>query len=92
MHKTARDLFQERFPELESIVLDPVHYARVVQAIGNSDRVDNSQLSTKLAGWLSNTAVMSVTVAFSASPGSTLSRKDFLEVERACDEIIFLDE
>ena len=30
IHKTARDLFQARFPELESIVLNPVDYARVV--------------------------------------------------------------
>ena len=88
IHKTARDLFQARFPELESIVLNPVDYARVVQAIGNSERVDH--LSAKL-GWLSSTAVMSVTVAFSASPGSTLPRKELLEVERACEEIVFLD-
>ena len=75
---------------MESIVLNPVHYAKVVQAIGNSEEVEN--LSAKLSGWLPNTAIMSVTVAFSASPGSTLPRKEFLEVERACEEIVFLDQ
>ena len=35
---------------------------------------------------------MSVTVAFSASPGSTLPRQELLEVERACEEIVFLDQ
>ena len=89
IHKTARDLFQSRFPELESIVLKPVDYARVVLAIGNSERVDN--LNGKL-GWLSSTEVMSVTVAFSASPGGRLSRQEFADVERACMEIVFLDQ
>ena len=74
---------------MESIVLKPVDYARVVLAIGNSERVDH--LNGKL-NWLSSTEVMSVTVAFSASPGSTLPRQELLEVERACGEIVFLDQ
>ena len=89
IHKTARDLFQARFPELESIVLKPVDYARVVLAIGNGEQTEN--LAGKL-NWLSNTEVMSVTVAFSASPGSRLARQEFADVERACEEIVYLDQ
>ena len=35
VHKTARDGFMARFPELESIILVPADYCKVVLAIGN---------------------------------------------------------
>ena len=35
VHNFLRDRYRSRFPELESLVLHPVDYARVVQAIGN---------------------------------------------------------
>ena len=38
--KTAQALFQKRFPELESIILDPVDYARTILAIGNEEQVE----------------------------------------------------
>ncbi len=81
VHKTARDGFMARFPELESIILDPLDYCKAVLNIGNSLEVDN--LAQKLK-WLPNTHIMSVTVAFSASPGEVLSKKDFADVEQAC--------
>lgn len=39
VHKTARDGFMARFPELESIILNPVDYCRAVLAIGNEEEV-----------------------------------------------------
>lgn len=88
VHKTARDGFAARFPELESIILVPADYCRAVLAIGNEPEVEN--LAQKLS-WLPNISVMSVTVAFSASHGDTLSKKDFLEVERACTDVLDLE-
>ena len=41
VHKTARDGFIQRFPELESIILVPGDYCKAVSAIGNNDQVDN---------------------------------------------------
>lgn len=64
VHKTARDGFMGRFPELESIILVPADYCKAVLAIGNEHEVEN--LASKLS-WLPNTHIMSVTVAFSAS-------------------------
>lgn len=88
MHKTARDLFLKRFAELESIIINPVDYARVVLVIGNDESVEN--LSQKL-NWLSATSVLSVTVAFSAAGGETLSNDEFVNCKRACEEILWLD-
>jgi len=39
VHKTARDGFLVRFPELESIILNPVDYCKAVLAIGNQTEV-----------------------------------------------------
>ena len=73
-------------------MLNPVDYAKCVQAIGNSLKVPLETLTSKLSGWLKADTVTSVTVAFSASPGVTLQKNDFQDVERACEEIIFLEE
>ena len=72
VHKTARDLFLPRFAELESIITNPVDYARVVLAIGNDEYAVVEGLQDKLS-WLSATSIMSVTVAFSAAKGETLT-------------------
>ena len=78
-----------RFAELESIIINPVDYARVVLTIGNDDYVEN--LSQKL-NWLSATSVLSVTVAFSTASNHKLSADDYAKLKRACEEIIWLDE
>jgi len=70
VHKTARDLFLKRFGELESIITNPVDYARVVLTIGNDETIEN--LSQKL-NWLTATSVLSVMVAFSAAEGVRLT-------------------
>ena len=57
--------------------MNPVDYAKCVQAIGNSLRVPLETLTSKLSDWLKADAVTSVTVAFSASPGVTLSKQDY---------------
>lgn len=89
IHKTARDLFLKRFAELESIITNPVDYARVALTIGNEAAVEN--LSQKLS-WLSGTSVLSVTVAFSAAYGQMLGSEEFAKLQRACSEILWLDE
>ena len=89
VHKTARDFFLKHFAELESIITNPVDYARVVLTIGNDSAVEN--LSQKLK-WLSATSVLSVTVAFSAADGQQLSADEFSKLRRACEEILWLDE
>jgi len=89
VHKTARDAFLKRFAELESIIMNPVDYAKAVLAIGNSEHIE--ALDQRLS-WLPNTAVMSVTVALSASSNASLNKHEYEVVERACHEIIFLED
>ena len=69
-----RDLYLPRFEELESIILNPVDFAKVILAIGNETKIENA--SQKLS-WLSNSAILSITVAFSATKGSLLTEAAF---------------
>jgi U4/U6 small nuclear ribonucleoprotein PRP31 len=47
LHNFIRDIFAKRFPELESLVLNSVEYAKVVQRIGN-EIVSSSQTNELL--------------------------------------------
>ena len=89
MHKIARDLNFERFPELESIIMNPRDYAKVVLVIGNEQGEAN--FSGKLS-WLSNTEVLSVTMAFAAANTTQLSQDKYMSLQAACKEIIWIEE
>jgi hypothetical protein len=54
LHKYVRDLYAPKFPELESLILNPVDYARVVLRIGNE--MDITQVD--LSGILPNATIM----------------------------------
>lgn len=73
---------------MESIILNPVDYAKAVKVIGN---VEDITKVVDLMGWLPNQVIMSVTVSFSASTGKQLSEKDLKEVHKLADEILELD-
>jgi U4/U6 small nuclear ribonucleoprotein PRP31 len=74
VHKELRDAYAVKFGELESIILNPIDYARAVRIIGNTQG-DLSLVLEKLQ-WLSNQTLMSLTVSFSASTGRQLTEKE----------------
>lgn len=51
VHKFVRDMYARKLYELEDYILNPVHYAKTVKVIGNSNNIDRikSQLE-----WLPN--------------------------------------
>jgi U4/U6 small nuclear ribonucleoprotein PRP31 len=89
VHKELRDLYAEKFPELESIVLNPIDYARSVKVIGNS--IGDISRLLELMNWLPNSTLMSVTVSFSASTGRQLNDKELGEVMKHCEDVVSLD-
>lgn len=90
VHKQLRDAYAVKFSELESIILNPVEYAKSVRAIGNASG-DISNILDHLKSMLSNQTLMSVTVSFSASSGRTLTETESQEVIKLCEEVISLD-
>jgi len=88
IHKFIQDHYQKRFPELESLVLNPLDYARVVKKIGNQSNLT----AVDLSGILPAATIMVVTVTASHTTGVVLSDKEINTVLQACDEALALDE
>jgi len=82
-----RCIYRTRFPELESLVHQPLEYARVIKAIGKEE--DISQVDLSKVAPLPN--VMMLTITAASTSGKTLSNFDSNTVLKGCDIIIRLN-
>eukprot|EP00741_Cyanophora_paradoxa_P007337 tig00001107_g7097.t1 len=87
LHKYVRDLYAHKFPELESLVLNPLDYARVVRTIGNE--MDMTLID--LTGILPSATIMVVSVTGSTTSGTPLDDAQLANVMQGCTEILELD-
>lgn len=87
VHNFIRDKYRLKFPELESLVMHPIDYARVVKAIGNE--MDMTQV--ELDGVLPSATIMVVSVTGSTTNGQPLSKEDLDKTFEACDRAMQLD-
>ncbi|KAF0540266.1 Nop domain-containing protein [Gigaspora margarita] len=87
VHKFIRDHYAKKFPELESLVLNPLDYARAVKAIGNE--MDLTKVD--LRSILPSATVMVVTVTGSTTNGLPLTIEESNIVSDACDMALELD-
>ncbi|KAJ2846313.1 U4/U6-U5 snRNP complex subunit prp31 [Coemansia brasiliensis] len=88
VHQFLLDHYKSRFPELETLVENPVDYARTVKAIGNAE--DISQV--KLDGILPNATQMVVVVTGSTTSGRLLSMEELEIVDEAADCLLDLSQ
>eukprot|EP01111_Echinosteliopsis_oligospora_P010509 TRINITY_DN3286_c0_g1_i2.p1 TRINITY_DN3286_c0_g1~~TRINITY_DN3286_c0_g1_i2.p1 ORF type:complete len:244 (-),score=80.79 TRINITY_DN3286_c0_g1_i2:177-875(-) len=88
VHKFLRDRYAKKFPELESLVLNPLDYARVVRRIGN--QTDMAHMN--LADIIPAATVMIVSTAASITTGSALEDDELSRVFASCDMCLSLDE
>ncbi|CAG8692191.1 4137_t:CDS:10, partial [Funneliformis mosseae] len=87
VHKFIRDHYAKKFPELESLVLNPLDYTRAVKAIGNE--MDLTKVD--LRSILPSATVMVVTVTGSTTNGQKLTDEESTIVSDACDMALELD-
>jgi len=88
VHAFIRDRYKAKFPELESLVLHPIDYARVVRAIGN----EMDPMEVNLDGLLPSATIMVVTVTGSTTNGQPLPEEVLSRTNEACDRALALDE
>ncbi|KAI9593760.1 hypothetical protein BDF19DRAFT_446819 [Syncephalis fuscata] len=88
VHKFIRDHYAARFPELESLVLNPYDYVQTVKAIGNAPDLANLSLDTVLP----SATIMVVRMAGSTTRGRLLSEEEWQLVDEACTMALSLDE
>ncbi|KAF7896022.1 hypothetical protein EAF00_006037 [Botryotinia globosa] len=101
VHKFIRDHYSIRFPELETLVTNPLDYAKVVTIIGNgpmdSENIKTLQtskdnrLGATLRSVLDGPSVMIVTVEATTTKGREMSPRELERVLRACDMTLALD-
>ncbi|CAI4213677.1 unnamed protein product [Parascedosporium putredinis] len=101
VHKFIRDHYSARFPELETLISNPLEYAKVVAILGNGPmdadgikKLQNSTdnpLKTSLRSVLDGPSLMIVTVEATTTKGHEMSEDELGRVLRACEMIVSLD-
>ena len=84
--KNIKDDYAKRFPELESLIQNPLDYARVVLKLGNE--TDLTQVD--LTGILPSASIMVVTVTASTTAGTALPEAALQKVQDACEQVLKL--
>ena len=101
VHKFIRDHYSIRFPELETLVGNPLDYAKVVTIIGNGlmdgesmrtlQNSKDNRLGTTLRSILDGPTVMIVTVEATTTKGREMTPLELERVMRACEMTLALD-
>jgi len=99
VHKFIRDHYSVRFPELETLIQNPLEYAKTVAIIGNgpmeniraiSESKDNV-VGQSLKQVLDGPSLMVVTVEATTTRGTPLSESEVSNISRACEMTLKLD-
>ncbi|KAI1467440.1 pre-mRNA splicing factor [Daldinia caldariorum] len=101
VHKFIRDHYSARFPELETLVQNPIEYAKVVAILGNgpmdSDSIRALQgsadnpLGESLKSVLDGPSLMIVTVEATTTKGHEISQEELERILRACHMMIKME-
>jgi U4/U6 small nuclear ribonucleoprotein PRP31 len=99
VHKFIRDHYSVRFPELETLIKNPLDYAKAVAIIGNgpmegikeiSESTDN-MFGQTLRSVLDGPSFMVVVLEAVDTKGTPLSNKELVNIRAACKMILDLD-
>lgn len=101
VHKFIRDHYSVRFPELETLVSNPLDYAKVVSIIGNGpmdgesikalQQSRDNPIGATLRSVLDGPSLMIVTVEATTTKGREMTPEELTRVLRACEMTLSLD-
>ncbi|MCL4152701.1 UNVERIFIED_CONTAM: hypothetical protein GTU68_012796 [Idotea baltica] len=83
IHKFVKEKYAKRFPELESLVVDPLEYLNAVKELGND--VDKVKYSEALSQILTQATIMVVSVTASTTQGTLLTQEELEAIVEACN-------
>ncbi|WFD29147.1 U4/U6-U5 snRNP complex subunit prp31 [Malassezia sp. CBS 17886] len=87
LHKFIRERYAPRFPELETLVLNPWEFIQAVRALGN----EKDLLHASLDGILPHGTVVVISMTASATTGRPLADEEWARVQEACDMVYDLE-
>lgn len=87
VHKFIRDHYAPRFPELETLILNPWEFVQAVKAIGNTEDISQA----KLEGILPHGTVVVISMTASTTSGHPLDPATWARVQEACELVFELE-
>ena len=91
IHKFARYIYSKRFPELETLVLQPLDYLMTARELGN-DGLVTASANKKLFQILSQATIMVISVTASATQGEKLCERELKTIYEACNIALTLND
>ncbi|XP_017466653.1 PREDICTED: U4/U6 small nuclear ribonucleoprotein Prp31 [Rhagoletis zephyria] len=89
IHKFAKEKYQKRFPELDSLIVGEIEYLYAVKELGNDlEQVKNNE---KLQAILTQATIMIVSVTASTTQGTELTPTEKAQIDEACEMAIDLN-
>ena len=83
IHRFAKDIYCKRFPDLETLVVQPLDYLLTAKELGNN--IVNTKSNKVLAQCLSQATIMVVSVTASTTQGVDVSESDLEVINKAFD-------
>jgi len=90
VHKFARDVYTKRFPELESLVVQPLEYLMTAKELGNE--LENVKNNESLQQYLSQATIMILSVTASTTQGKPMDKGELEMVDNSCTMAVELAE
>lgn len=90
LHKFVKEKYSKRFPELDSLVPDALHYMSTARELGN--QLSRAKNNEKLTKFLLPATLMVVTVTAATTSGQVLTEAELTSVLTACDIALELNE
>ncbi|KAL9624836.1 MAG: hypothetical protein Q9160_000882 [Pyrenula sp. 1 TL-2023] len=99
LHRTIRDRYSTRFPELETLVTTPINYAKTVAILKNGPLEDIKSIASStdnivgqsLNQILDGPSLMVVAVEASSTKGRAMTDSELHTVLKACETALLLD-
>lgn len=88
VHKFIRERYAPRFPELETLVLNPWEFVRVVQVLGN----DTDLTKASLNGIIPHGTVVVISMTAATTAGRPLPAAEWEQIQDACHMVHELDQ
>ena len=89
LHKLAKDKYSKRFPELETLVVQPLDYLLTAKELRNN--LDQAKNNPVLEKFLSQATIMVISVTASTTQGVSLGNVDLEPVIEAADTAVSLN-
>ncbi|XP_065345956.1 U4/U6 small nuclear ribonucleoprotein Prp31 [Cloeon dipterum] len=86
IYQFVKERYSRRFPELDSLVVQPLDYIKTVRELGNE--LENVKNNEALLQVLTQATIMVVSVTASTTQGQMLNENELDSIKEACDMAI----